>query len=514
MSESRVRKSTYNMIAGFVNQVISLLLSFVSRTVFIYALGEEYLGLNGIFSDVLNLLSMADLGFNTAMAYSFYRPLAEHDEKALTALVNFYRKVYNIIAVLVTVAGVAVTPFLRLIVNTQQEIPLLEVYYFFALAGIVISYLFVYKTTILTADQKNYEVTKITIWTNLLKTVVQIGILLLSHNYIAYLAVNVFFQFLNNAIASRKATKHYPYIRGREKLEKGEEKAILDNMKSVFIFKISGTLFNGVDNILISVLVGTVAVGFYSNYLLVGNKMRLVIQIIFSSLTASIGNLIVKEKSEKRYQIFEATQSVSYILCGIIVCVYFLTINDLIRVWLGERFLFSTGAVAAMTLNLYLSCVLQPLWAYRDATGLYRKTKYVMLVGAVLNLVLSAALGVWLGVTGIVLASSLARLCTYFWYEPKLLFREYFDCSAGGYFISQAKNLLLVLITIAVLELASRRFVIDSWLALSVKGISIGAICCIVFFGAYVRSEGFLIIRRKAAAILKRHKGDEASCEK
>lgn len=506
MSESRAKRSTYNMLSGFANQFIALILSFVSRTVFIYTLGEEYLGLNGIFSNVLNLLSMADLGFNTAMAYSFYKPLAEHDERTLTALVNFYKKVYNIIAVLVTVVGLAVMPFLKYIVNTEKEIPLLEVYYLFALAGIVISYLFVYKTTILTADQKNYEVTNITIWTNLLKTVVQIVLLLWLHNYVAYLAVNVIFQFLNNAIASHKATKNYPYIKGDARIDKAEEKAILENMKSVFIFKVSGTLFTGVDNILISMLVGTAAVGLYDNYLLVGNKLKLVLQIIFSSLTASIGNLIVKEKSEKRYQVFAATQSVSYILCGIIVCVYYLTINDLIRVWLGEHFMFSMGTVAAMTLNLYLGCVLQPLWAYRDATGLYRKTKYVMLVGAILNLVLSVGMGLLWGITGIILASSIARLCTYFWYEPRLLFREYFDCGAESYYISQAGNLLLVLLTVGGLGFAWSFYEVDGWYRLIVKGIVTGLVCCAVFLGAYARSEGFQIIRKKAKAMLKKMK--------
>lgn len=504
MSDSRVKKSTYNMIAGFLNQFLTLIFSFISRTVFISVLGKEYLGLNGIFADVLNLLSMADLGFNTAMAYSFYKPLAEHDEGRLAALVNFYRKVYNVIAVIVTVAGIAVIPFLRLIVNTEKEIPNLELYYLFALAGIVISYLFVYKTTILTADQKNYEVTKITIWTNLFKTVSQIVVLLLTHNYILYLAINVLFQFLNNLIASRKATKSYPYITKSEMLSKEEQKGIFANMKSVFIYKVSGTLFNATTNIMISVIVGTVAVGIYSNYQMVSQKLLLIIQIIFSALTASIGNVIVKESAEKRYEVFMAAQSVSFILCGIITCIFGVLANDLVNVWLGEDFLLSVNVLTALTLNTYLSCVLLPLWVYRDATGLYRKTKYIMLIGSFLYIVLAIVGGNLWGITGIILSSAIARLSTYFWYEPKLLFREYFERGPGKYYVSLLLNLLLVSATIVMLRCLLGEMAVDSWRSLIAKGIIVGVFCSFIFMTAYVKSPGFQIIWQKAKAILKR----------
>ena len=301
------------MISGFTYQFLTLILSFVARTVFIHTLGAEYLGLNGIFSDVLNLLSMADLGFNTTMAYSFYKPLAEHDEEKLAGLIHFYKKVYNVIAVVVTVVGIAVIPFLKYIVNTEQEIPHLAVYYLFSLANVVISYLFVYKSTILTADQKNYKVVNISIWTSLLKTILQIFSLLLLQNYILYLAIGVAVQFFNNLMASREAQKQYPFIKMERKITKEEEKAIFENMRSVFLYKISSTIFTATDNILISVLVGTAMTGIYSNYLMVSNKLLLIIQIIFSALTASVGNVIVREKSEKRSAAYNLSALVSVV---------------------------------------------------------------------------------------------------------------------------------------------------------------------------------------------------------
>ena len=202
INEGRVKQSAKNMISGFLYQTVTLILSFISRTVFINTLGTEYLGLNGIFTDVLSLLSMADLGFGTAMAYSLYKPLAEHDEDRIAALIHFYKKVYHIIAVTVTVLGLLCVPFLKYIVNTQEEIPNLTWYYLFSLANIVISYLFVYKTTLMTADQKDYKIVNIRMWATLTKTILQILALYLTANYMLYIIIGVLAQFLTNAIAS------------------------------------------------------------------------------------------------------------------------------------------------------------------------------------------------------------------------------------------------------------------------------------------------------------------------
>lgn len=489
------------MVMGFAYQALMLILSFVSRTAFIHTLGDEYLGINATFSDVLSLLSMADLGFGTAMAYSFYKPLAENNKEQISALIRFYKKIYNIIAATVLVLGLLCVPFLKYIVNTDKYIPNLEIYYLFSLFGVVISYLFVYKTTLLTADQKDYKVVRIRMWTSVLKTVLQISVLYLAQNYILYLAIGIAVQFLNNYIASKKTEKEYPFI--MEKTYHGDidqdvKTGLFGNMKSVFIYKLSSTMFSATDNIIISAVVGTAIVGRYSNYLMVSNKLLLVEQIVFSAMTASIGNVIVKETAKKRFQVFQAMQSASFIFCGIITSVFCLMINDLIGVWLKDDiYVLSSVTVIAITLNTYFSCVLQPLWIYRDATGLYRKTKYVMLVGAILNIVLSVVLGNIMGLAGVIFASAISRLSTYFWYEPKLLFRMYFDSSAGKYYLSILKNISLVAGTVLILGMISYHIQIDSWLKLIIKGTVIGCLCCVIFMGAYAKTEGFQIIMGK-----------------
>lgn len=501
MNYGRTRHVFNNMFMSFLNQFTTLVLSFISRTIFINVLGVELLGVNGLFTDVLNLLSMADLGFNTAMVYSFYKPIAENNRIKISALVNFYRKVYSFIAITITTIGIAIMPFLHLIINTDKSIPLLKVYYLFSLAGVVLSYLFVYKTSIITANQKNYIITRITIIINFIKTIIQIVFLLIFKNYIIYLAVNLFFNFLNNYIASKKAMQLYPYINEKYDLNKNEKKSIFNNIKSIFLYKVSSLLLNATDNTIISVLIGTLAVGYYSNYLMVTNKVIAIVQIVFGALTASIGNLIIVEKSEKRYEIFRASQSVSFIICGIITTSFSILINDLIYIWLGDKFVFDNFIVMAISFNMYLSCILQPLWTYREATGLYMKTKYIMLVAAIINLVLSITLGKLIGIAGVLLASAISRLSTYFWYEPMVLFKEYFSQSPRKYYIPIFLNMVITSFIAIIFNKFFAAFLVKSWTGLIIKSIICVLPISIIFLLIYSKSKGFKIIMNKVKKV-------------
>jgi len=504
MEKGRTKKSIINIGFNLANQIVTIALSFISRTVFIYTLGVEYLGINGLFTDVLGILSMADLGFNTAMVYSFYRPLAENDIKKLAALTTFYRRVYNIIAIAITIIGLLITPFLDFIVKIENEIPLLKVYYLFSLMGIVISYLFVYKTSIITADQKNYVITRISIIFSLIQTVTQIIVLLVFHSYLVYLGLGIVIKFLNNFVASKKAEKLYTFIKEKQELDKKSIGEIIVNLKSVFIYKVSSVLLNATDNIIISSLLGTVLVGYYSNYLMLNNKIIAIFSLLFTSLTASIGNLIVKDSPQKRYEIFECEQSISFICCCIIIPCYANLVNDLIYIWLGIEYQMDISVVIVIALNLYLSCVMQPLWSYREATGLYQKTKWIMLVAAIINIILSVILGIIMGIKGVLLASVIARILTYVWYEPQLLFGEYFDKKANCYFVSLVKNFLFVFCIIYILFYFSRFFYVDSWFMFFLKAIIYIVITFLLSLLLYRKENGFKILVSKVEQLRKK----------
>lgn len=489
MVEGRIKNSVRNILYRLISQVASIVLKFVSRTIFIYVLGIEYLGINGLFSEILQMLSLADLGFGTAMVFSMYKPLADHDEIRLTQLVALYKKIYTIIALAITVIGVALVPFLKYLVNLNEDIPYLEVYYLLYLANTVSSYLVVYKTCILNADQKNYLVSKYNTIFSFLSLIVTSVFLLFTHNFMIYLIAQVVMTYANNFYVSHIAEKQYPYINNKvEKLPKEEGKQIFENVKSVFIYKLANTLVGSTDNTLISVLIGTVTVGFYSNYCMIINNITLFINIIFSSVTASIGNMVVEANKKKNYDVYCLMQFASFILTSVAVTVTYLVINDLIAVWLGEKFVLELLVSLAIVLNMYFSVVLMPLWSYREATGMYLQTKYVMVATAVVNLVVSIILGKVLGLAGILFATSIARISTYFLYEPRLLFKQFLGEKVWNYYKDIIKNIMITLMVTIICQLVFQRFVVINWGTFFVKTMGVGFCSLIMTLIFYCRN--------------------------
>lgn len=504
MSNSRTKNTLRNIIFGIANQIISLLLSFISRTIFVKILGAGYLGINGLFSDILMMLSMADLGFGIAMVYSFYKPLAENNHDKITALITFYRKLYNFIAVGVAAIGLALLPFLGYIINLDEAIPYVKIYYLFFLADTVISYLFIYKTSIINADQKNYIVSKYQILVNFAKVLFQSIFLLIMKSYFIYLIIQVFATLVNNLIASKKANELYPYIKkSNHKLDQAEKKDIYENMKSIFVYKISSVLLNGTDNTLISIFVGTVWVGLYSNYYLIISAINNFINIVYSSATASIGNLIISEQPKKRFEVFESMQVTSLIISTFTTVCLYIVFNDLIYVWLGAKYVLNDYILASIILNFYIGGIVHPIWSYREATGLYMQTKYIMLIAAIENIILSIIMGKIIGMCGILFASVISRLTTYFWYEPSLLFKEYFYEPVRKYYIPLIFNALFTILISITISIVTNHIIIDSWFKLVTKTIIVALFTLVMVISFYYRTSGFKLLLNKIKSLLR-----------
>lgn len=504
MKEGRVKNSVRNITYRLISQVASIALKFISRTIFIYVLGVEYLGISGLFSEILQMLSLADLGFGTAMVFSMYKPLADHDEKRLTQLIALYKKIYTIIAIAISVIGVALVPFLKYLINLDENIPYIKVYYLLYLANTVSSYLVVYKTCILNADQKNYLVSKYNTFFSFFSLIATSAFLLVTHNFMVYLVIQVAVTYANNFYVSHVAEKQYPYINNKvEKLPKEEGKLIFQNVKSVFIYKVANTLVGSTDNTLISVLIGTVTVGLYSNYCMIINNITMFINIIFSSITASIGNMVVEGNRQKNYGVYCLMQFVSFLLSSISISATYLLINDLIRVWLGDRFVLEPLVILAIVMNMYFSIVLMPIWAYREATGMYLQTKYVMVVTAIVNLVLSIILGKVLGLAGILFATSIARISTYFWYEPKLLFNQVFGEKVHSYYGNILKNVMVTLITIVACTTIFGGITVTTWGAFFVKALAVSVCAFALAIVFYCKDPNFKKMIRMVTGLVR-----------
>ncbi len=490
------------MASGFLNKTFTMLLSFVSRTVFIKVFGVEMLGINGLFSNVLAFLCLADLGFSTAMTYSYYKPIADNDTEKIAALNQFYKKVYICIAAGITVIGLALIPFLKYIINLEQEVDHLYIYYLITLANTVVSYLFVYKTTVLYAHQESYVVTKYNMIMSTASAIVQIAAMLLLKNYIVYLCIAVVFTFISNVYVSYIADKRYPYIKQKSKLKSEEKKSIFENIGSVFLYKVSSVLMNSTDNIIISKLIGTVVVGYYSNYLTVINMISSYITILFNSFTASVGNLMVKESSEKQYRIFKNLQVISAWCCVVICSCVAALINDFITVWIGESFLIDNLTVIAVIFNFFLLCILNPIWIFREAAGIYRKTKYIMVVCALINVVLSIALGKWIGLSGVIFASVISKLLTYIWYEPVILFKNFFKKSPMKFFASAIGITILAAGVSVLLIYVTGLISSEGITGFILKGIICFVISNVIFLIVFFKNKYFRDIIKRGLNLL------------
>lgn len=504
MSESRTKNSIRNIIYRLGAQLFSIILKFVSRSIFIYVLGVEYLSVNGLFSEILQMLSLADLGFGTAMVYSMYKPLAEGDEKKLAQLVSLYKKIYTYIACSISLVGIGLLPFLKYIINLENSITHIEIYYVLYLANTVASYLVVYKTCILTADQKNYLISKYNTIFSLISLVVTTFILYLSRSFLAYLIAQVVITYVHNFYVSHIAEKMYPFINDRvELLSKKEKNTIFNNVKSVFIYKVSSTLIGSTDNTLISVLLGTIIVGYYSNYSMVISNISLLVNICFSSVTASLGNLIVENDKSKNYEVYRSLQLISNIVSCIAVTGCYLMLSDFIYLWLGEKYVLTNIVVVAIVVNLFFSIVLMPIWSFREATGMYQKTKYIMVATALINLVLSVILGKAIGLAGILIATSIARLTTYFWYEPKLLFSLFFEMNIKHYYLGIIKNIVITIAMIIVCNLLFNKLVVTNWLLFIIKMIGIGLTTLFFTIILYCKDQSFNKAKKLILSVLK-----------
>lgn len=433
----RIKNSLKNIIFGLSGQIISAIMGFVVRTVFISTLGIEYLGVNGLFTNILLLLSVANLGFDTAIIYNLYKPLAEGDQRKIQGFMNLYEKAYRIIGLVILVIGLSLLPFLPYLMNGETTIREINLIYILFLLNSVSSYFLVYKHSIIVADQHNHIISKIHTSFTIISNLAQLLLLMSTKNYILVLCTQIIIGILKNLYIARRANQLYPYIRAKNnvKLTVEEKQSFFKNIYSLMLYKISGVVINGTDNVVISSLFGIYWVGVYSNYLLIIATINTFLNHIFYSLTASVGNLVVKENEERKYFIFRVMQFSNFWIYGFCsICLWNL-INPTIMLWLGEQFVMNKFIVFAILLDFYTSGMQNTTTTFRETTGLFQKGKYRPVFAAIINIVVSIFLANKMGIAGVLLGTVISRLCTYFWYDPFVIFKYAFHKPLKIYFI-------------------------------------------------------------------------------
>lgn len=453
MKKSRTVNTIYNFTTGIFGQIVNIVMQFIVRTVFIQTLGKSYLGINGLFSNILSMMSLAELGVGSAILFKLYKPLAADNRPRITALMNFYKKVYSAIGIVVLIIGLCLIPFLPNLVKDYGKLATLGInavfIYLLYLMETVSSYLFfAYKSAIIKANQQEYIVNTVQFIFKTIFSVVQIIILLVFKNFELYVATLVINIIAQNFVISKIANRQYPYIQEKtsENIEKKEVKEIFKDCSSLVLYKMNSVVLSATDNIIISVFLGLEMVGLYSNYLIFYTTIKTILNRIFGSVAHSLGNLHASNKIDYEYKIFKSINLISAILGATAFVGIFCVADEFIGIWLGKDWIIVQPFAFLLGIEIYSLSMRLFFGRYRSAMGLFQQAKYRPVVGMIINLIVSLVLVQYWGIYGVVIGTIVADWSTLMWYDPVIIHKYGFKnrFPVKKYFL---KNLMFIILT-------------------------------------------------------------------
>lgn len=444
----RIQQAKKNIAFGFVSNFVILFMNFLQRTIFILILGQTLTGVNSLFSGILSMLSMAELGIGSALNYSLYKPVANKDYEKIKSYMLFYKKAYRVIAAVITIIGLALTPFLKYLVknpgdNTIQE---LTVYYLIFLFNTVSTYFVAYKYSLVNAEQRNYIQTNITTITKIVTVVVQIVVLLVTRNFLIYLLAQAAVELLQKIFVSRYLNRLYPYLCEKkvQKLEKEETAVIITKTKALMCHKIGDVARLQTDSIIISSFIDVGVNGIVDNYNYVITYVANFVNIIFNSVLSGFGNLVATESKEKQYEVFKVYRFFACWLYGFATVGFWYLLTPLIgNLWLNDEWVIGQGIVTLILIDFYFKGGRVVLANFKIAAGVFEKDRYLALIQGGVNLVLSIGLVQVIGLSGIYVGTVVSGLMANV-IQPLIVYYDCFERKAISYFTDSLKYLCII----------------------------------------------------------------------
>lgn len=512
MQSSRTRNAGRNIIYGFLYKIIVLLMPFVLRTVIINYLGKEYLGLNTMFASILEVLNMAELGFSSAMVYSMYKPAAENDTDKINALLNFYKKVYLVIGIIILISGLIIMPFLPNFIADKSIPGNLNVYllFFMYLLSIVISYVTVaYKGSLFLAFQRVDISTKINGFILLFRYSIQIILIITTKNYYLNILMLPIFQILTNLIVYFFLKKMYPEYHCSGKLDKKTKKSIRVRVFSLFGHKLSDKVLTSVDSLMISTFLGLSILAMFDNYNYIQSSVGGLIIIIYTSILPGIGNSVVKESIEKNKRDFNIlTFTNTWLIGWASICILCLVQWFIGNIWLDESFLFGISTVILVPIYFYSYYIRRITLTYKDALGMWKEDWLKPYIIVLLNISLNLLLVNLIGINGILISTILINFFIAFPWENIVLFKHYFKEGVLKYFIKQIIY-LFVFVGMGIGMYFLCNIFSFSFLNLIIVGCMLIVIPNLVFIFINIKNEDFIMTKNYLFEKMKRRKKNE-----
>lgn len=478
MTQSRVKNSAKNTFFAALNMLVQLILKFAVRIVFVRFLSVEYLGLNTLFSNILQVLSLAELGVGSAIVYSMYKPVADGDTEKIKSLIGIYKKFYWIIGGVITVVGLAIIPLLPYLMSggTTLEVNLNLVYVIY-LFNTSVGYFFAHRRALIFANQRNDIETKVSSVCLIALNAVQLVILAITKNYLLYIVILPIFTLIESVAIMLISHRLYPEIRGKaQKLTEGDKKDLVKNTAAMVGHKLGGVAVNSTDNIFISAFLGLTVLGLYSNYAYITTLMTSVLTLIITATRASIGNLIAAGNKQRAYEVF---CDLSYFLFAFLIfcfSCYTALAQDFVSIFFGEELVLPFVTMLLIGINFYIMQSRAIIGAFRETTGLFWKDRYKPFFEVAINIGLDFALVIAIGLPGIVIATIVSNIVCNLTVEPYIVFKYYFGKSVKKYY------LVYVLLAIAAAAVCAATFAVgylipaDGVLMLIVKAVVCAAV--------------------------------------
>lgn len=485
MECGRTKNTLYNAAGGIIVRIISIITAFVTRTVFINVLGLQYAGVSGVFSDILVILSFAELGIGQAIVYALYKPIAEENNEKIAILMTTYKKIYSIIACIIFCVGMCLLPVLKFIINDVPDVAEnIRLIYVLYLVNTSTSYLLIYKSTFLTAMQKDYLVSKFKSVFAVFRAIIECTILLLFKNYILYLLISIIINIMQNYMIARVAEKEYPILKVKslQKLNMLERRNLFKDVRALALYKVSGTVLSGTDSVVTSTILGTSLVGILGNYNLIVNQVYSMIMQIFTATSASIGNLAITSTIQHQHRIFKQLNFFCFwVYCISATCLWTL-LNMFMIMWQGKEFLFDSVVVAFLIIEFYMKGMLSPVSQFRTSNGLFVQGKYRPIIMAVINIFLSIIFANKIGIAGVILGTIVARVSTQLWYDAWLIYKEIFKCSALEYYKKYIKQGMITALSCMI----SRNIVLNIYETNNIIQLILGLLVSIIISNCFV----------------------------
>lgn len=478
---SRTGNVLKNMATNIAGQGLVLLLNFIQRTVFIYTLGKDYLGLQGFVTSLLSILSLAELGLGDAIIFALYKPLAEKDNEKIQSLMQYYAKAYKIIGITIGIIGVVLLPFIEFFVTGDMPDINLYLVYLLYLFNTVSTYFFAYKRSILQADQKAYICGLYQYFFQIVQAIIQIILLIKTHDFIIYIIIQIICSIVMNIAISNKANKDYSYIKKTvgKPLTKKDKEGITKNIKALVLHKLGGVIVNNTGTLLMSKFVGIGIVGIYANYRMIITSMTNVLYQIVSAFTAGLGNLGAENDKEKLYEIYNVLELGCFWMYSFSTVCIFVLINPFVEMWVGKEYLFNIGTVALLSINFYILGMRQLVLTTRTALGLFWFDRYKPLIESIVNLVVSLILVKYLNINGIFIGTLMGYVLVDLSIEPYVLFRHGFDKGLKQYYIKYIIELAHMVVTAIITYRICSLITGNTWLIFIIKVIV--CVCCSLF---------------------------------